>query len=179
MKLNTPRQSVAMSAILATVAGCDLAFLDRPVQVVVIEAAEKPHLRYVPCAESEASTVLTFTVTMPATGTHQETFPLRPVMVTDTYYPSHPGGVVASCGPGGAGDQLPFNRSCFIESATENAIGIRFRLSCGGHTGAAVRLNELIWATIDRDAVIQLPHDATATAVFSTPKSQNDARQIE
>ena len=179
MTLIALRQSIATLAIFAMIAGCDLPFLDRPAKVLIIEAAEKPHLRYALVAESEASTVLTFTVTMPATGTHQQTFPLRPVMVTDTYYPSHPGGFVRACGPVEAGAQLPFNRMCFIETAADNAVGIRFRLICSGHAGAAIKLNELVWATIDRDAVVQLPHDATATVVFSAPKSQKDARQIE
>jgi hypothetical protein len=69
---------------------------------------------------------------------------------------------------------LPFNRSCFIESSTENAIGIRFRLTSGADTKGTTDLNELIWATIDRDTEIQLPHGATAAAVFTTRGSQKD-----
>jgi hypothetical protein len=172
MQYLAPRQTVAISAILAFVAGCDLPFADRATEVVVIEAPDESHVRYVPCSVSEASTILTFAVDTPATGVHEEIFPLRPTLVSDTRYPSHPGGFVSACGPPATGNQLPFNRSCYIESATENAIGIRFRMTCGAGAEPAPDLDELIWLTIDRGARIKLPHGATATAVFETHDPQ-------
>lgn len=162
-------RSCASVVILAVLAGCDWPLLEPSTEIMILEAPETNCDLYVRCAESDASTILELTVATPETGEHHESFPLHVMEIAASRYPSHPGGVVSACGPPSSGDGVAFNRSCYIESATENAVGIRFRLSYRSDGGTSGTLDELIWATIDRDAVIQLPRGATATIAFSTP----------
>lgn len=175
MTYNVPCRSFVCVAAVAALVGCDLPFVQQPVQVVTIAAPETPRLLYVPCADSAASTKLMLTVSVPEAGDHQESFSLHVKKVVPSRYPSHPGGVTSACGPPSSGDSVAFNRSCYIESAVENAVGIRFRLSYRRYDGPARLLDELIWATIDRDAVIQLSNGASATVSFTSPRPQPEA----
>ena len=165
-------------AIVGGLAGCDQPSTRQPIQVVTVAAAEETREVYVPCAESVASTKLTLSISEPETGDHHESFPLRVEKIAPSRYPAHAGGVTSACGPSSGGDNAAFNRSCYIESGVANAVGIRFKLSYRRGDGTAVFLDELIWATIDRDAVLQLPNGANATVSFTSSRQQPSGESI-